>query len=319
MKPSLIAELQAQLDGEIRFDAPLARCTTYRIGGPAAALVQPRTVEDVVRVLRFARETGIPWLVLGLGSNVLIGDRGFAGVVLHIGKGLDALTPGIAGDPGVWRVGAGLPTPLLARRTARAGLAGVHRLVGVPGTVGGAVFMNAGAHGQEFQQVVRRLQLVDPAGEVRDVSGSDVAWQYRTSGLEGHVVVGATVALTPADPELLEREIQRHFRWRKSGTPFDEPCCGSVFRNPAPPPPRAGGAEAGSLPPRRTAGQLVDACGLKGFRIGGAEVSPMHANYIVNRGEATASDVRSVIDAVRTRVLAAFGVELELEVRIIGE
>lgn len=325
MNPSLFAELHEQLEGEVRFDFPLARCTTYRIGGPATALISPHTVDDVVRVLCYARDTGTPWLVLGLGSNVLISDRGFDGIVLRIGKGLDALIPGVGGEPHVWSVGAGLPTPLLARRAAKAGLAGLHRLVGVPGTVGGGVFMNAGAHGQEYRQVVRRLQLVDPGGEVREVDGSDVAWRYRTSGLEGHVVVGATVALAPADPRILEREIQRHFQWRKSGTPFEQPCCGSVFRNPSPLPPQgtgatggAGGAEgAGETP--RTAGQLVDACGLKGLRIGGAEVSTKHANYIVNRGDATASDVRAVIDAVRTRVLKAFGVELALEVKVIGE
>jgi UDP-N-acetylmuramate dehydrogenase len=169
------------------------------------------------------------------------------------------------------------------------------------------------------------------------VSSGEIAWRYRGSGLEGTIVVGAAVALVPEDPEVLAREIRQHLRWRKAGTPFDEPCCGSVFRNPAAPPappapaapsapasPAAGGAAgagAAATPPRApspTAGQLIDACGLKGFRIGGAEVSRKHANYIVNTGGATAADVLSVIDVVRERVFREFGVELELEVKLIG-
>lgn len=295
-------DLRSRIGGHVRFDEPLASYSTYRIGGPASALVLPRSVEDVAATLRFARDTGTSWLVLGLASNVLIPDRGFHGIVLRIGKGLDQVE--VESDTR-WRVGAGLPSPHLARRSAAAGLGGVQLLVGVPGTVGGGVFMNAGAHGQDFSQVVRSVDVVEPDGSLRAIPGSDVPWKYRESGLDGKVVVGATVELRPEDPRILKEGVARHLRWRKEGTPFTEPCCGSVFRNPLAP------GQA------RTAGQLIEAAGLKGFTVGGAQVSPKHANYIVNRGGAKASDVLAVIEAVRERVLKQFGIELALEVKII--
>lgn len=302
MTPALRHELASRIRGQVKLQAPLAEYTTYRIGGPAAALIFPRSVEDVAATVRFGHETGTPWLVLGLGSNVLVADRGFDGIVLRIGKGLDQV---VTEDATRWKVGAGLPTPHLARRSAAAGLGGAHLLVGVPGTVGGGVFMNAGAHGQDFSQVVGAVELVEADGSVRSVPGGAVPWKYRESGLAGSVIVGATVELRPEEPGALKEGVARHLRWRKEGTPFTEPCCGSVFRNPLAP----------GQP--RTAGQLIDAAGLKGFRIGGAQVSSKHANYIVNLGGATARDVEAVIEAVRERVVKQFGIELALEVKII--
>ncbi len=303
-------DLSAVLQGQVLFDEPLAGYTTYRIGGPAAALVHPASAEDVVRTVRFVADRGLRWMALGLGSNILVRDAGFDGVVIRLGRGLDVVEEGVAGDPRLWRVGAGLPTPILARRSARAGLAGLHRLVGVPGSVGGGVVMNAGAHGQDFASVTRSIEMVDSAGERRDVGGSEIRWRYRSSGIRDAVVLQATMEFDHGERGELEEDIRQHFEWRKHGTPFNEPCCGSVFRNPHP----------GELPADgpRTAGQLIDAAGLKGFRVGGAEVSAKHANYIVNVGGALASDVLAVIEAARGRVLAEFGVELELEVQIVG-
>jgi UDP-N-acetylmuramate dehydrogenase len=295
-----------------RLNEPLAPYTTYRIGGPADVMVEPESVEEVAQALAMTREAGVPWLALGLGSNVLIADAGFRGVVVRIGKGLAE----VRGDGARWHVGAGFPTPLLARRTAAAGLAGVHRLVGVPGTVGGGVYMNAGAHGQEFRQVVRRVDLVTAAGAVEQRRAAAIAWQYRSSGLDDVVVVGAELELEPDDPARLETEVAEHLRWRKAGTPFNEPCCGSVFRNPSA---QGAAGQRGREGGPRTAGQLIEAVGMKGFRIGGAEVSRLHANYIVNTGAATACDVLRVIEAVRARVVAEGGTELVLEVKLIGE
>ncbi len=307
-----LRELADRVRGEVRFDQPLAGYTTYRIGGPAAALVVPSTAEDVVAVLRFAAEVGVRWLALGLGSNVLIADRGFDGIVIRLGKGLDEVSRGVAGDETVWSVGAGLPTPLLARQTADAGLAGVHRLIGVPGTVGGGVYMNAGAHGQDFSQVARAVDLVQADGALTRVAAQAIPWEYRSSGLGNRIVVGAVLAFVPGEPRQLGREIRRHLELRKAGTPFNEACCGSVFRNPAAP-----GAEGDDVEETRSAGQLVDALGLKGFTVGGAQVSTKHANYIVNTGNATASDVLAVIEHVRERVRQEFEIELRLEVRVI--
>jgi UDP-N-acetylmuramate dehydrogenase len=310
MHRSVPEELVGRVRGRIELDVPLARYTTYRIGGPAAAVLHPETADDVAAGLRFTHEHGVRWMALGLGSNVLIANGGFDGLVIRLGKGLDALERGATGDGTEWRVGAGFPIPLLARQSAEAGLAGVHRLVGVPGSLGGGVFMNAGAHGQDFASVVRELDVVHATGGRSTLEAGAIPWAYRSSGLDGAVVLGATLALTPADPSALTEEIRRLLEWRKEGTPFNEPCCGSVFRNPPPERVPAGGP--------RTAGQLIEAAGLKGFRVGGAEVSRKHANYIVNTGNATAADVLSVIEAVRSRVLSEFGVELELEVRVVG-
>ncbi len=148
---------------------------------------------------------------------------------------------------------------------------------------------------------------------MRSLPGAEVPWQYRSSGLVGSVVVGAVVQLTPGDPRELQKEIKQHFRWRKAGTPFNERCCGSVFRNPSAP----GGAPPSGSEESRTAGQLIDALGLKGHRVGGAQVSSKHANYIVNTGGATADDVLAVIEQVRGKVFAEYGVELQLEVQVI--
>jgi UDP-N-acetylmuramate dehydrogenase len=305
-------ELDEAFAGRIRRDAPLAPLTTYRIGGPADALFEPASADDVQRALAIARRRGVPWTVLGLGSNVLAPDAGLRGLVLRMGRAMAAVER--AGS--LWQVGAGLPTPLLARRTAAEGMAGVHRLVGVPGTVGGGVYMNAGAHGQDFRQVVRRVTLVNANGEVEERPGTSVPWAYRSSGLGPVVVLAATIELEDADPDRLKAEVDDNLQWRRAGTPFNEPCCGSVFRNPGSPPGEDGKRGRGGRE-LRTAGQLIDAAGMKGFRVGGAEVSRVHANYIVNTGGATAADVLGVIAAVRKRVFDEFGVELELEVRVL--
>jgi UDP-N-acetylmuramate dehydrogenase len=308
---NLIRELELRVQGTVLQNELLAPYATYRIGGPASALLLPESPDDVVAALTFAAEHGLPWLALGLGSNVLVSDQGFDGLVLRFGKGLDDVDQEIDGDPAVWRVGAGLPTPLLARRSAKAGLAGVHRLVGVPGTVGGGVYMNAGAHGQDFASVVESVDLVDASGRTDVRLGHAVPWQYRSSGLGSAIVLGAVVRLEPQDPQVLQRDVQRHLAWRKAGTPFNEPCCGSVFRNP----------NTSGLPDDgpKTAGQLIDTVGLKGRRIGGAQVSELHANYIVNTGSASAADVMRLIDEIRERVLVAYGVELRLEVQVVGD
>jgi UDP-N-acetylmuramate dehydrogenase len=287
-------------------DAPLSNYTTYRIGGPAAAVLTPQSAEEAAQALDVCRETGTPWLVLGLGSNVLVADAGFPGLVMRMGKGIDGVLEQDVED-NVWKVAAGMPTPRLARQTAKLGLAGVHKLIGVPGTVGGGVATNAGAHGQEFCQVVRTVECVATDGTISEVPGSEIDWQYRR-GLEGVAVTAVTFEFGPGNSKEQLETIRRLQAERKEQTPFDLPCCGSVFKNPSMP-------EAGESP--FTAGQLIDSVGLKGFRVGAAEVSKVHANYIVNLGGATAAEVHAVIEAVRGRVFGEFGVELELEVRTV--
>ena len=303
--PAFAAALRRVVGGEVREDERLARYSTYRIGGPATVLL-PRAPEDVARGLALASQMEVPWFALGLGSNLLLPDDGLNALVIRMGKGLDRMVR--AGDR--FTIGAGLPAPHAARRSAEAGLAGLHIFVGVPGTVGGGVYMNAGCHGGDWSETVETVTVVDASGHDRVLSRAEIPFGYRNSGLGEHVILETTVQLRPEDPATIQRELDEMFRWRREGTPFNQPCCGSVFQNPGGPSWKRGDGP-------RTAGQLIEAAGLKGQRVGGAEVSPMHANYIVNTGSATAADVRGLIRLVQSRVAEQFGVTLETEVKLI--
>ena len=304
--PEFAAALRSEVRGTVREAETLARYSTYRIGGPATVLHPART-EDVGAAVRFAAAEGVPWFALGLGSNLLLPDEGLDALVIRLGKGLDQLVrdgthwtdwrraPGSARRPPDRRGGAGGAAQVRGR--ARYGRRwGVHerrlsrgRLVRGRGAGGG------GRPGWRSPMLERR----------------EIPFSYRRSGLEGRIVVEALVALRPEDPKALTAELAELFRWRQEGTPFNQPCCGSVFQNP-------GGASWKREGGPRTAGQLIEAAGLKGFRVGGAEVSPMHANYFVNTGEATAADVRGLIAHVQRVVEDRFGARLETEVKLIS-
>lgn len=304
--PRFVADLARVVSGPVKPDAALARYSTYRIGGPATVFL-PASAEDAAAGLRHAERAGIRVFPLGLGSNVLLPEGGLDALAIRLGKGLDA----VRSEGERWWLGAGLPAPLAARKTAEQGWAGLHVMVGVPGTVGGGVYMNAGCHGSEWANVVRRVTVADAMGETRVLPASGIPFSYRRSGLEGHLVLEVEVALTAGEPAELDREVERLFAWRQQGTPFNQPCCGSVFKNPAGPAP----AEW-SRP--WTAGSLIEASGQKGAQAGGARISPMHANYFVNTGNATAEDVRTLIAQARDAVRHRFGVVLQTEVKIIG-
>ena len=304
--PGFAAGLRERVRGEVREAEPLARYSTYRIGGPATVLL-PRVADDVGRALRYAAESGVPWFALGLGSNLLLPDEGLHALVIRLGKGLDRLDQ-LGGES--WRLGAGLPQPLAARKTSELGYAGLHRFVGVPGSVGGGVYMNAGCHGGDWAGIVESVTVVDARGGDQVLPRAAVPFSYRQSGLEGRVVLETVVRLEPTDPTAIQAEVAEMFRWRQQGTPFNQPCCGSVFKNP-------GGPNWKLAENPRTAGQLIEAAGLKGRRIGGAEVSPMHANYFVNTGEATAAGVRELIALARRTVRERFGVALDTEVKLV--
>jgi UDP-N-acetylmuramate dehydrogenase len=301
-----IAALRERVQGTVRDAESLGRYSTYRIGGPATVLL-PKTGEDIGHALRLAHESDVPWFALGLGSNILLPDEGLDALVIRMGKGLDR----VHREDEMWTVGGGLPAPLAARRTAEAGFAGLHIFVGVPGTVGGGVYMNAGCHGGDWSEVVQRVTVVDRSGRDTVLSRGEIPFTYRRSGLDGRIVLETTVKLRPEEPRRLEEAVAEMFEWRQNGTPFNQPCCGSVFKNPAGP---SWKREGGS----RTAGQLIEAAGLKGFSVGGAQVSPMHANYFVNTGGAKAADVRRLIEQVQRLVEERFGVKLEPEVKLIG-
>ncbi|MDQ3137439.1 MAG: UDP-N-acetylmuramate dehydrogenase [Gemmatimonadota bacterium] len=304
--PAFARAVRSKVRGDVREEESLARYSTYRIGG-TATVVLPAVGEDVGIAIRMAHEAGVPWFALGLGSNILLPDEGLDALVIRIGKGLD----GVRQEGERWTLGAGLPAPLAARRTAAAGFAGLHVFVGVPGSVGGGVYMNAGCHGGDWAEVVEQVTVVDTTGRDQALARADVPFTYRRSGLEGRVVLETVVRLRAEVQPELDEQIAEMFEWRQRGTPFNQPCCGSVFKNPSGP---SWQREDGT----RTAGQLVEAAGLKGTQVGGAQVSPMHANYFVNTGTATAADVRALIDRVQREVEAKFGARLEPEVKLIG-
>jgi len=302
--PAFVAALGGAVRGEVLVNEPLARYSTFRIGGPATVLL-PSGPEDVATALAFARDRGVGWFALGLGSNVLLPDAGLDALVIRLGKGLDQ----IRSEGERWWLGAGLPAPLAARRTASEGFGGLHKMVGVPGTVGGGVYMNAGCHGTEWSDVVRRVTVVDSHGADRVLEGDQIPFRYRWSGLGDLIVLEVEVTLLASDPTRLEEEVGDLFEWRKRGTPFNQPCCGSTFTNPELPDGHASGLSS--------AGQFLDAAGLKGVREGAIQVSEMHANYFVNTGAGSAADVCRLIERARTMVLDQFGVGLETEVKVV--
>jgi UDP-N-acetylmuramate dehydrogenase len=296
---TLFETLRSRLKGTVTADELLCRHTTWRVGGPADLFIVPADRAELVTVLRLLAEAGVPWVALGAGSNLLVRDGGVRGAVLHTG-GLRRLT--FAGDGRVQAEG-GVPMMTLIREAAARGLAGLEALAGIPGTVGGGIVMNAGAAGQEMADTVCEVALAGPQGE-EGWERDRLHFAYRSSNLPPQRVVAATMLqLRAADPTRLEEVIRRRLQQRQAAQRVGAPNAGSVFKNP-------GGQQAW---------RLIDAAGLRGEAIGGAQVAERHANFIVNRGGASARDILALIDRVREKVLQHSGIELDPEVRIIGD
>ncbi|HET7489100.1 MAG TPA: UDP-N-acetylmuramate dehydrogenase [Acidimicrobiales bacterium] len=287
-----------------RRDAPLGALTTYRVGGRAALLLEVESAGDLVLAARAAAAGRVPVLVVGRGSNLLVADAGFPGLAVVVGEGLGDIA--VDADSGTVRAGGGAFLPVVARRTASAGLTGLEWAVGVPGSVGGAVRMNAGGHGSDISATLARAGLVDLAGGAgareREVARGDLALGYRRSAVgSGEVVVWAEFALAPGDRAAAEARIAGIVRWRREHQPGGQNA-GSVFTN----------------PPGDAAGRLVEEAGCKGLRRGSATVSPKHANFVQADEGGSADDVRALIEEVRRRVEERTGVRLETELRLVG-
>ena len=298
---TLARALEGELPGRVVRDRPLAPLTTYRLGGPGAIVLEPSTADDVSAAARIlAASPDVPLLVLGRGSNTVVSDAGWPGLVLHVGGGLSWTE----GDGGSVRSGAGTSMPQLANWAARRGLTGLEFLVSVPGSVGGGVRMNAGAHGSEIRDCLASATVVDLGSlEVADVAVAGLGMSYRTSSLrDGQVVIDARFSLESAPPTAIRERMESYRRHRAETQPGAALNAGSVFKN----------------PPGDHAGRLVDAAGLKGFAVGGARVSEKHANFFVAGPDATAQDVFDLVHSVRAKVAAEFGIELEPEVRFAG-
>lgn len=301
MSDVVVEELTARGVVEVGAGSQLSRLTTLRVGGPARALVVAQRDEDLAAVGEVCRAHDLEWLVVGRGSNLLIADAGWPGVAVQLGRPYRGLDP----DGELVRVGAAEPLPALAARLADHGYAGFAWAVAVPGTIGGAVRMNAGAHGSEMADHLVEVDVVRLATGVRETWPADLlGLRYRHSELPADaVVVAATLRLPRGDGEEIREEIREIRAWRREHQPSNEPTCGSVFTNP----------EGDS------AGRLVEASGAKGLEVGGARVSERHANFIVTSAGATARDVRELIAAVQERVEERFGVWLRPEVVMMGD
>lgn len=296
--------LRGRFAGTIREMAPLAGFTTFRIGGPASLLAMPEGEDDLSLLLQAVGEAGLPLLVLGRGSNVLVSDRGFGGVVAVLGKGLQRITR--KGKDEVY-VESGCDLNTLINWAIELGLGGLESLYGIPGSVGGAVRMNAGAGGSSMGEAVTRVAIMRLVGgevELKELKQGELGFSYRHSGIgEGEVVLGAALRLHAADAAALRSRRGEVMAWRRENQPLRQPSAGSVFRN----------------PPGATAGELIDGCGLKGARIGGAMVSEKHANFIVNTGGASADDVYRLITRIKKEVMRREGVQLQEEIKLVGE
>lgn len=287
----------------LRLSEPLARHTSFRIGGPADAWAEAGDEAQLLACLGFARERGVAVTLLAAGTNVLVRDGGVRGLVLSLGGGFEAFT--VEGT--TVRSGAAINLALLARKTALAGLEGLEWAVGIPGSLGGGLVMNAGAHGGELAQVVRRVGLVLD-GRTEALDAQDCGFAYRHSRFKeaapgSLVLTWAELQLRPAEPAELKRRMDEALARRRASQPIDLPNAGCVFKNPQ----------------GDSAGRLVEACGLKGLRRGGAQISPLHANFVVNTGSASAEDVLGLMQDARAAVRERFAVELADEILVLGE
>jgi UDP-N-acetylmuramate dehydrogenase len=297
--------LRERLGNRLRSDVALAAMTTYRVGGSASLFVDVESIDDLVAVAQARVTSGVSVLVIGRGSNMLVADEGFRGVAISISNFADHIE--IPDAEPIVTAGGGVSLPVLARRTAGAGLTGFEWAVGVPGSIGGAVRMNAGGHGSDMAACVIDvlvLDMNDPSAAPHTVPLDELGLRFRASALPpAYVVIEARLRLEHGNREQAEAEIGEIVRWRRENQPGGQNC-GSVFVNPVP----------GEI----TAGGLIDALDLRGFRIGSSWVSEKHANFVQASDGGSASDVRAVIEAVRGRVADATGYLLRSEVRLVG-
>ena len=294
-----LTAIEAALPGRTRRDVPMAPLTAYKVGGPADLFVEPETAEELVSLLEIVHRAGVPLVVLGAGSNLLVRDGGVRGVVLRLGR--DFRRVSVSGRQ--LTAGAMAQMSKVALAAERAGLEGLVFGYDIPGTVGGIMRMNAGAHGQETKDVLAEARGYDRTGTYHRVPASDIRFGYRTAIYPVDLVLTEGVFdLTPGDPESLASQREENHAYRMRTQPKGH-SVGSVFVN----------------PPGDHAGRLIEAAGLKGFRMGRAVVSEKHANWILNEGGATAADIEGLIRTIQARVREQFGVELHAEVRIIGD
>ena len=285
---------------EYVLNEPMCNHTTFKIGGNADAFINVYTAEELSFVLRTAAQCFVPVFLLGKGSNLLVSDNGIEGAVVYL-KGMDEIS--VEENRLIVGGGASLRTVCIAAQ--KAGLSGLEFAFGIPGTVGGAVFMNAGAYGGEISQVIKRATVMDKNGELRVVEACDMALGYRTSIFKtsGDIVLSAEFELVRDDKNLIRERMDDYFTRRREKQPLEYPSAGSTFKRPE----------------GYFAGKLIQDAGLRGFQVGGAEVSEKHCGFVINKDQATAADIQELMRQVSDKVMQEFGVKLEPEVKTLGE
>ena len=284
---------------KLRFEEPLSKHNYFGIGGNAAAYFEVSTIDELAYVALLKKRRDVPVAIVGRGSNLLVSDAGYPGIVIRLIGEFNRLEF----NENRVDVGAGVSLPRLSKTAASHGFSGVEFALGIPGSVGGALIMNAGAWGSSFGDLVDHVQVMTDEGELMEVSHNEAQFSYRHSGLKPYFcVTGATLTLTPGDAEEVDNLMQDLYNQKITSQPFAEENAGCMFKN----------------PPGHSAGKLIDECGLKGYRIGGAEVSKIHGNFILNLDNATAHDVLFLVQHIQNHVKQERGVDLEMEVQLLG-
>ena len=302
---------------QILENEPMSTHTSFKVGGPARFFVKAEHLDDLKNALAMAREKELPHFVLGNGTNLLVSDRGYDGVIISLAGDFSEIAD--LGN-GKFKVGAATPLGRFARHTLKQGYSGIHKLAGIPGTLGGAVYMNAGAYGQEIGQACTGVTVLDAGGNIRELSAAECGFGYRRSvfsnGNNGTGIIlaaafqlqdAASLGKTIAD---LEAELAECMAKRKATQPLNMPNAGSTFKRLE--------VGAATMPTQIAPGYYIEQASLKGYRIGGAEVSTLHANFIVNAGNATAQDIKNLSEYVQSKVAEKFGIQLQREIILLG-
>lgn len=307
-KQRQLRTLLAGLKSTVLFNEPMNKYTSFRIGGPAEAMAFPWDETELSKIIHIARGERIPLLVLGKGTNLLVGDKGLQGIVISLSSNLTGecfrQIIKIKEFNGIVSIYAGAGTALtrLLRFTVQNGLSGLEFTAGIPGSLGGAVMMNAGSYGREMKDVLDSVRIIDRDGSLADIPAKDISFKYRRTAIHGTAVAGAVLRLSKGDPEKIKKTIEENILRKRMSQPLSKPSAGSIFKNP-------NGTRAW---------ELIDSAGMRKASAGGASVSPLHANFIVNNGNATAGDVVSLIKQIGRKIEKDTGKTLELEVRIVG-
>lgn len=299
MTEKLFSILKTVVPGlEVRRDEPMSAHTSFKTGGPADIFVEPKNEDELVSSLKVLHQEGLQPLLVGRGSNLLVSDAGIRGTVIHLGDMFSEIKPG---EGGIYaQAGASLAS--VASAAMQAGLGGMEFAHGIPGSVGGAVMMNAGAYGGEMADIVRAVRCINPEDEIVEITDCDFSYRHSRFEEADWTIIGAYFELSPGEKTEILAKMKELMEKRTASQPLDKPSAGSTFKRPA----------------NGYAAAMIDQTGLKGFSIGGAAVSEKHAGFVVNLGQATSADILAVMAHVRETVYERFGVELEPEVRIVG-